>query len=115
LTGRFVLDTTSAAICKGRAGTIEAGDVLDVMCILCGIHRGHNIHSVGVVFLVGRVWGRSEGIGDREEANQGLYRQRNVVGSVVAYRGANHVVEGITDVVVPANELSLATPAMKEM
>ena len=79
-----------------------------------GIHRGHNIHSVEVVLRV-RVQGRSEGIGDREESDQGLYRDRNVVGSVVAYGSANHVVEGIPDVVVPANELSLATPAMEEM
>ncbi len=35
--------------------------------------------------------------------------------SVVAYRGANHVLEGIPDVVVPANELSLATSAMEKV
>jgi hypothetical protein len=66
LTGCFVLGTTSAAICKGRAGTIKAGDVLDVVCIHRGIH-----HSVGVVFLVGRVRGRSEGMGIERRRTRG--------------------------------------------
>ena len=59
MTGCFVLGTAaSAAICKGRVGTIEAGDVLDaVRGTLCGIHGGQNIHSVGVVLLVRRVLG----------------------------------------------------------
>ena len=96
-------------------GTTEAGDVLDaVRGTLCGIHGGQNIHSVGVVLLVRRVLGSSEGIGDREEADQGLYRHRNIVGNVVAYRDVNHVVEGIPDMVMPANEL-LSLLAMEKM
>ena len=108
LTGCFVLGTTSAAICKGRTGTIEAGDVLDVVRILCGIHRGRNIHSVGVVLLVGRVRGRSEGIGDREEASEpGALSSTKCCRKCRCVPRRQSVVEGIPDVVVPANELSL--------
>ena len=57
-----------------------------------------------------RVRDRSERIADREEdADQGLYHYRNVVGSVVVAL----MEEGIPDMVASANELFLATPAME--
>jgi hypothetical protein len=82
--------------------------LMQCMSFAASTARDRNIHSV----LIRRVRDRSKRIADRKE---GFYRYRNVVGSVVvAYRDANHVVEeeGIPDMVVSENELSLATPAI---
>ena len=45
----------------------------------------------------------------RSGAENRLYRRQNIVGDVTAYQGCNCVMKDITNMVVPMNEVSLAT------
>ena len=56
-------------------------------------------------------------MGDQEQrlGEPGLNHHRNIVRGVVSYRDTDHIMQGITDMVMTANELPLTTPTAEEM
>ena len=71
--------------------------------------------AAGSVSATGGSGAKTGGSGAESRRTRGSICHRNTVRGVVSYRDTDHIMQGITDMVMTANELSLTTPTMEEM
>jgi len=89
---------------------VRALNILDELDILLCCVGNCNVHCGGFLLLLFR------GFGEEEATNHGLYHRGDLIrASARLNRGRNEIVEGVAEMVMARNELSLATPTVEEV
>jgi hypothetical protein len=101
------MENTTGA-CKGHVSTKEAGDVLDVV----RIHSSLSIDSSEVNLRGRGIRPKWERLGEPGAQSSQQYCKGC---RLISYRDTDHIMQGITDMVMTANELPLTTPTVEEM